>query len=483
MSGIGLLVPDVLCEIMLALPLGVDQKIAFAQVSQLWRIVALDSELFWSSFSGTSKLDCARVPLVLKRSGSSSMLRIQFRFHDAATDWPAEALEALVPYVARIETLDVHFRVPVDITALLNSDLEFSSLRILRLDGPPYDRPLKVWLKAPSLQTLDVQRIDPTNLSTLLSPTLEDIELRESGGYTLGSLLKIFEQCPLARRVVLHHAWGDAMEEEEFDHPSRRPLAPALRELELRLGDFDLALVLKTGFSDVVLPTLTGCISNGHGEDDLELLTTALLPGVGPLVVFKFLDIQEIELHDEGGRIRRLQCWNDDSLFEVEEVWRYLSIHYGVHETVREIRIDMEFWDECVKGFAACPPQSHNGITLGFEIDDIDWVVRNWKNDGDGTKMQVPGLTKVELWGPSDGASWTKAILKVLTHIEAPPARHVEVCVCTMQLKLRDTERDDLVACLASLPGDHWVVCSHCLCTSLDSGAFLIPVVTNNQVH
>ncbi|KAJ7684437.1 hypothetical protein DFH06DRAFT_1155637 [Mycena polygramma] len=463
MSGIGLLVPDLLCEIMLSLPLGIDQKFAFAQVSRLWRIVALDSQLFWSSFTGTSKLDCARVPLVLKRSGSSSMLHIQFGFHDAATDWPAEALKALVPSVIRIETLDVHFRLTVDITALLNSNLEFPSLRILRLKGPTYDKSPEVWLRAPSLQTLDVQRINPKNLSTLLSPSLEDIALREAGGYALGSLLDIFEQCPRAWRVVLQHVWGDAMEEEDFDHSARRPLAPALRELELRLGDYDLALVLKAGFSDVVLPTLTGCIYNGHGEDDLELLTTALLPGVGPLVVFKLIDMQEIELHDEDGRIRRLQCWNDDSSFEVEEleVWKYLSIHYDLHKTVGELRIRPEYWDEYLESFAAYPPQSHDGITLGFETE-WDYNIEGFlAGDSPQTpKMQIPGLAKVELWGPRNGDSWTEAISKVLTRIEAPPARHVEVCVGTMQSKLRDTERDDLVASLTSLPGD---ICSHCV--------------------
>lgn len=103
MSGIELLVPDLLSEIILYLPSNINQKFTFAQVSRYWREVALRNHLFWSSFSGdASKSDCYRVPLILERSGPSTLLTIQFRFVGEA-EWPAVAMNALVPYVGRIQ--------------------------------------------------------------------------------------------------------------------------------------------------------------------------------------------------------------------------------------------------------------------------------------------------------------------------------------------------------------------------------------------
>ncbi|KAJ7684425.1 hypothetical protein DFH06DRAFT_6699 [Mycena polygramma] len=460
------LVPDLLCEIMLALPLDIDQKFAFAQVSRLWRTISLDSPLFWSSFTGrATESDCYRVPLILERSGSNTMLHIELVFFGAASNtmWSANALRALVPYAARIETLCVLFGHAEDSSAVLNSNLEFPSLRTLRLKGPAWPAKIPELLcRAPRLQTLDVLDFTARNWGTLLSPSLEDISLRDVRGPAIKPFSDIFERCPRVRRVVL---WDSDWTDFNADAFARWPLAPALRELELRLEGSELGRVLKTGFSDVVLPKLTGCTFNAEIEP-----LTALLSGVGPLVVFKLVDMGELVLHDEAGRIRRLQCWNEDSVFDVQEVWKHLSIHYGLHRTVREIHIRVAYWNEYLESFEAYPPQLRNGITLVIET----YLYTEWSSllrsadEGGGTQkakpMQIPGLAKVEFRGSSDDDSWIETTLKILEHIEVPATRHVEVCISNRTLQIRGTlEQDDLVAFRAVLPGDRWGICSHCL--------------------
>ncbi|KAJ7348918.1 hypothetical protein DFH08DRAFT_998182 [Mycena albidolilacea] len=142
MAAIALLAPELLLEIMLMRPDSIDQKFTIAQVSRLWRDVALNRHLFWSSFSGDSEADYHRLPLMLKRSGSSNILNIQFRFKYSYS-WD-DSLTVFVPYVARIETLVMMFSVTVNVTALLCSGLEFPILRTL-------------------LRTLDIDSIDLTN--------------------------------------------------------------------------------------------------------------------------------------------------------------------------------------------------------------------------------------------------------------------------------------------------------------------------------
>ncbi|KAJ6497090.1 hypothetical protein C8R47DRAFT_1041783 [Mycena vitilis] len=366
MPVVSFLVPDLLCEIMLALPLDIDQKFAFAQVSRLWRTIALDSPLFWSSFTGRATAsDCYRVPLILERSGSNTMLHIELVFYGAAsiTMWPANALRTLVPYAARIETLFVLFGHAEGSSALLNTNLEFSSLRTLRLEGPTWPAKVPELLcRAPRLQRLDISNFTARNWGALLSPSLEDISLRDVRGPAVKPVSDIFERCPQVRRVVL---WDSDWKDFNPDGFTRRPLAPALRELELRLEGSELGRVLKTGFSDAVLPKLTGCTYNA----ELEHLTAALLPGVGPLVVFNLVDLGELVLYDEVGRIRRLQCSADDSVFDVEEVWKHLCIHYGLHRTVREIHIRVAHWNEWLESFETYPPQLQKGITLVIETD------------------------------------------------------------------------------------------------------------------
>ncbi|KAJ6577306.1 hypothetical protein B0H19DRAFT_1119117 [Mycena capillaripes] len=474
MSGVGLLVPDLLSEIMLRLPSDINHKFNFAQVSRYWREVALSNHLFWSSFAGkASKADCYRVPMLLQRTGSCTMLHIEFRFIDEA-DWPAVALNALVPYVARIQTLNIMFWVhsfcslaPNIVENLLNSNLEFSALQTLCLVGPEYGlaaRPLLL-LTAPQLRTLDLDHCKPTSLDILLSPSLENIRLNQVDDVNLDTLMDIFVRCPTVWRVVLHSydygAYHSHYGDNYFDaFARRRPLARALRELELGTRNPDLGRLLKAGFSDVVLHTLTGCLYNS----DIDVLAEALLPGVGPLVFFEIL-MDQVELRDEDGRIRRFKCWNDDSSFEVGEVWEYLCIHNELHKTVREIRMGEVYWDKYVKAFHLNPPQLQDGITLVFAADwDIDSYQISTDDEKDCTyitkTMRIPWLTKVEFSGDYPHLL-LQTVLNVLAHIET--ACKVEVCIHSRKLLTTDEVQDTLGTLHTTLADDDWVICSQCI--------------------
>jgi hypothetical protein len=197
MAAIALLAPELLLEIMFMLTDSIDQKFTIAQVSRLWRDVALNRHLFWSSFSGDSKADYyrLRLPLMLKRSGPSNMLNIQFRFKYSYS-WD-DSLTVFVPYVARIETLDMMFSVPVDATALLGSGLKFPALRTLCLASSAYNNATRLLFTAPHWQpwTFDID----TNWTILLSPGLERVRL---WGGTLEMLVGVLKQCPRVSRIV-----------------------------------------------------------------------------------------------------------------------------------------------------------------------------------------------------------------------------------------------------------------------------------------
>ncbi|KAJ6520564.1 hypothetical protein C8R45DRAFT_809310 [Mycena sanguinolenta] len=248
---------------------------------------------------------------------------------------------------ARIETLHVKFWVYPHHTlslrtvqALLNSGLEFPALKALRLEGPEYGPAPSVLLTAPRLRTLDIERFDSANCTALLSPGLEIIRLYHNQS-TSPQTLDILDRCSRAWRVVLdygrHRTYDSHYPSRFFEaFTRRRPLVSALRELELATPDADLGHILKAGFSDAVLRTITGRLYN----PDMDLLTHALLPGLGSPVVFGLAPgMQQLELHDNDGHIWRLQCWDEDSLFEIDWVWEYLCDHYQLHETVQEIRI------------------------------------------------------------------------------------------------------------------------------------------------
>ncbi|KAF8215641.1 hypothetical protein K438DRAFT_1799030 [Mycena galopus ATCC 62051] len=468
MSGTELLIPDLLSDIMLRLPSDITQKFAMAQVSRYWREVTLNTHLFWSSFViGPSKKDCYRVPIVLERSGSV-FLHVRFNFPSAAVEyWHTEALKALVRHVARIESLHVYrptrMTYPLSSTsrlppgtfdALLNSNLEFCALQTLRLRGSPMDNYPTLLLKAPRLRILDIECFTPANMETLLSPQLENIRIYEAeyetGLTPLKVLFHIFTRCPRAARIVLR-AWrytSPSHRDADFEVFARqRPLAPALRELNLDLGDYetDFDLVLKAGFPDVVLPSLIKHTS----IPDVVHSAGALLAGLGPLVVFDMLNNQEIELRDDAGHFRRLVCetMNDDQ-FQVNRVWEYLSIHYNLHKTVREIQIDMSDWDDYAEVFERYPPQRQDGITFIFEAGDVERISKI---------IHIAGLAKVEL-EPYLSLSLA-SVSTILEHIQPSGTRKVEVCIHSGQM-WADAELD---AFGTALSRSRWEICSQCV--------------------
>jgi hypothetical protein len=250
--------------------------------------------------------------------------------------------------------------------------------------------------------------------------------------------------------------------EDPFEALSR-PFALALRELELDLfEDPELIRILHTGFSDVVLHTLKGRIYNGHGEENVELLADALLLGVGPLLDFK-LDMQDVELHDEVGHVRHLQCWNDDSSFEVREVWKHLSFHYNLHKTVREIRIHAEHWRDYLEVFESYPPQLEDGITLA--IDTSRGNFPKIRDDGGdvlrvSNTLQMPGLSKVRFCDARNSDGFLQTVSDFLALIEPLMGRKVEVCI-----ELTAGVQSALMALESTLLGNSssWAICSHCL--------------------
>ncbi|KAJ7827032.1 hypothetical protein B0H14DRAFT_1241999 [Mycena olivaceomarginata] len=269
MSGVQLLVPELLREILLRLPWGIDQKFHVAQVSRYWRDVALHYPLFWSSFCATYT---NRLPIVLERSGTA-MLHIELFLVTGLTgpdtDWPAKALAALLPYVARIETLDIELSegylldgtYPLSsqtIDPLLHSNLEFSFLKTLRLVGPYSFEGYKprILLKAPRLQTLDLQYFVPEDLDALLSPGLENIRLCDWRINSVETLFHISTRCARVWRVVLSDCNARDPQIESF--AVQQPFALALRELEIGpMKSVDIAHILTTWLSDVILHTLT----------------------------------------------------------------------------------------------------------------------------------------------------------------------------------------------------------------------------------
>jgi hypothetical protein len=187
-----------------------------------------------------------------------------------------------------------------------------------------------------------------------------------------------------------------------------------------------------------------------------------MLLGVGPLVNFKLVDMQNVELQDEAGHVRHLQCWNEDSSFEVKEVWKHLSLHYDLHKTVREIRIHAEHWHDYVEVFESFLPQLQDGITLAL---DTSWGEFPQIRDDEGDfwraskVLQMPRLFKVKFCGAKDSDYFLQTISDILALIEPPMGRKVEVCV-----ELETGVPSALAALQSILLGKlSWAVCSHCL--------------------
>ncbi|KAK7024028.1 hypothetical protein R3P38DRAFT_2956040 [Favolaschia claudopus] len=461
----GLLIPDLLSEIMLGLPPSIRQKFYVAQVSQFWRAVALDTPTFWSSFLGATEADSYRLPLVLQRSGSGTLLHIHLRMRD--DDWTSKSLLLLLQHASRIETLHIEFYYAIEhlregVQALLNQNAEFPVLRHLRLEGSD---PSSISVSAPQLRSLYLEGhgCTPGFWQNTLPPTLESIRLGEA---SIDIFLYILGHCPCVQRLVLHASdpWYD--EGRGLLATLRSlPIPPALEEFELRIWDQDeddIALLLKAAFSNVVLHKFTACIINGHYDSAVEALTSALLVGVGPLTVFKFIDSRDVELHSEAGHIRHLQCWNDDSFFDVEQVWRCLSLRYDLHKTVREIRMRPEHWHEYVEVFERFPPALLEGLTLGIQTgwEEFPQIMTE---DGDMIEafkvMRLPGLSKVKFYGSQHtNESQLEIALHALGIIEPPAGRRVVICVEV------SSGAEELMTTLQSkLSESSWKICTECV--------------------
>ncbi|KAJ7141757.1 hypothetical protein C8R43DRAFT_928396 [Mycena crocata] len=460
---------DILRNIMLQSST-IEEKFTVSQVSQVWRSVALNTPRLWSSFTDngkTTRMDCHRLPILLERTGATTVLHIRLRFTEPHADWTTAGLTALVPYAARIETLDIELTMSLPDTSLLQSNLHFPALETLRLKGAEHGATAVLSLSAPQLRILDVERFVSPNWDQMLVPSLEDISLC-FGNAEIGTLAAIFERCPAAWRVVLREddeqpALPFPADRYDFTVPRRTPLAPALRELELELEEEEIGCVLRNGFVDVALETVTACIYEGPDADVLELLTGTLLFGVGPLLVYSF-DGQKLEVRDGAGHVRRLQCWDDFSGFEIPGAWVHLSMLRSLHKSVREIRIPTDNWEEYAEAFVTYPPQSEVVLCLRGTIPEQSEEI---------TTMRIPGLTKVELsseekdeFGCADTLT-ISSILDTLVRLEPPSDRTVEVCIRDPEFKTGDfgerTPESSPFSVLKTALPKPWVVCNHCL--------------------
>ncbi|KAJ7186838.1 hypothetical protein C8R46DRAFT_1058185 [Mycena filopes] len=528
-SPADLLVDDLLAHIMLQLPSSIAQKFALAQVSRLWRAIALANPLLWASCSGrASEKDCLRFPLVLQRSGPHATLHIQLRFTGARNKWWAETmLAALVPYAARIETLQVDFEDTtlksilgsdagddedsdsgdeesddedsesdsdpdgeesddtgesedtdsadsdddeLSFAALLQSNVEFTALQTLRLEGAG-----KIALKAPQLRTLDLEDTIPVEWSPLLVPTLEDIRISECSDTDVDTLATIFAQCPRLESLEFEacsydSSYPDDAYFEVFVRPT--PIAPALHRLILTVAADDLFRILKAGFPDVVIPTVHGCVSFGYDDTRLDLLAAALLrPDVGPLVLFDMADRRAINLRSSTGCVRRLEVRGEDAmLFQMPEAWELFSREYALHESVREVRIAFGSpmtWESYIDAFERFPPTQVAvlAVQLTYTSYSLKASLDNLKAGEGPRQMRLPGLSRVELFNndPSDYPS-VESIRRVLGRIE-PPGRRVEVCVGNKEVKAGGT-KEGAFKVLEALLGEDWVLCSHCVRTA-----------------
>ncbi|KAJ6603301.1 hypothetical protein DFH09DRAFT_1301120 [Mycena vulgaris] len=269
------------------------------------------------------------------------------------TQWPPYAPAVLVPYAARIETLDV----PCAYRAQITRNLDIS-------------------LSAPQLRVLDLSHLNPMDL--LLVPSLEDTMPPR-----------------IARRSAFRPVVRALPDDYDFRDFARHPLAPAI------------------GFSDVVLETLSASLYNNHPEDEFARALRALLYDVGPLLVLESFASPEIELRDGAGHTRRLQCWNEDSSFDVQDVWEHLSQHYDLYKT-----------EEYIESFATYPPQAPDGIALALSGGSDPF------EDCAPTPqiMRIGGLAKVEFHrARSYDVVTLEAIVEALARIETPGTCAVEV--------------------------------------------------------
>jgi hypothetical protein len=137
------------------------------------------------------------------------------------------------------------------------------------------------------------------------------------------------------------------------------------------------------------------------------------------------------------------------------DMWKYLSVHYGLHKTVREIRIRPEYWDEYLEVFESYAPQLEDGITLTIETDR-DWdIFSNTFSEDNSRIMRLPGLAKVEFRDSRNADDLFKTVSDVLALIEPLKARKVQVCIGKKKYAKQD-------ALFGSLLENSWAICAQC---------------------
>ncbi|EJD43972.1 hypothetical protein AURDEDRAFT_152297 [Auricularia subglabra TFB-10046 SS5] len=397
MSGIALLPDDLTNDIMLLVDdKSTEQKFALAQVSRRWRSLALSSPLLWSSFRVAAKLDWARLPTLLARTGSSSLLDAELLVDsdDTTPSYPRTA--ALVPYTSRLRTLDVRLlRAGCTLAPLLDGDsqLFFPALGTLRVwqGGQIYLN----CAAAPMLRVLDLTRVCPLSPAVFFHTSVEEMRLIMC--LVAASLLPVLECCPNIRRFTFHTLDYAESHASGLSYVPEEPLAPNLQFLDLQLALGDIVHVLDTAFGGRVLPEVSASIYNGHDEEDMVALCGTLLQGLGALTAFEVHDDQCIVLRDATGRIRTMRVWNEDSYWDIPIVWCHLSSQYAIHASVRYVQIATKYWNDLADALAECPLQTTQGLTMRILTDWEDVHMYRKGDMCDMPDVAVPGLDCVDM--------------------------------------------------------------------------------------
>lgn len=462
------LAPDVLEEIFTRVHSAfITQKFALSQVCQAWRAVALTSPRVWSTFTVNTEADAKLLPHALHRTGDATDLDAQFNFTSGDEDWPVDALKALVPYTGRVARLSAYFRVQLKIGTLLDSALEFPRLRVLDIVGPEFGERMCLSFRAPNLERLKLCNMEQRNWPALFVKSLQSIHISMCNGVEALTLAEIFPRCPDLHTLILHtYSFSDWPEDDEDDgvdaeadddddgsdgesdnsasgdsYADRRrrqrdtswlepkPLAPNLKLLDVQIPMPALRLLLNRGFSDVVLPNLAGSIFNGHYMDWIDELASPLLRGFGDIIAFKLLDVSSIELTDDAGRVRRLDVLNDDSSWEVGEMWEYLSTRHGANKTVRTWQVRMPYWENLHEAFKEYPPLATEDVTIIFSYgyDEVSMARRGVTEYVD--VLQLPAVHRVEFFAESTIDLTPGVILACLASVPSKEGQMVDVCI------------------------------------------------------
>jgi len=463
------LAPDVLEEIFVRVHSAfITQKFTISHVSQAWRAVALTSPRVWSTFTVNTKADAKLLPYALNRTGDAMDLDVRLEFTTGDEDWPVDALKALVPYTMRLARFCAYFRVQLKISALLDSNLDFSRLRVLEIEGPEFGQRMCLSFRAPNLEHLKLSNMEQRNWPALFVKGLRSVHISMCNDADALTLAEIFPRCPELHTLILHtyaysSEWPSDDEDDEANtdtnendddpdpesdesasvdsYTARRrrqrdtswlepkPLAPNLKLLDVRIPMPALRLLLNRGFSDTVLPTIAGSIYNGHYIDWIDELASPLLRGCGNIVAFKLFDESSIEITDEAGHVRRLDVWNDDSSWEVGEMWEYLSTRHGANKTVRTWQVRTPCWEDMHEAFKEYPPLATEDITviLPFGYEEVSMTMRGVTEFVD--VLQLPAVHRVEFFSEGRTDLTPGVVVAWLASIPRKEGQVVDVCI------------------------------------------------------